>query len=122
MLIYIGYFHGKSRAEQAIQDAYPDNSFILKPGFIYGRRIVPSPSGGTMTIPLQLIGKPAETVLRLSPFNKLKTLPYMRAIFETPISVDDVGRVAAGAALGLIKQRHLTVDDMIVECKRLDRN
>ena len=45
----------------------------------------------------------------------------MRAIFETPISVDDVGKVAAGAALGLINQnnRYLTVDDMTVECKRL---
>lgn len=74
-----------------------------------------------MTIPLQLLGKPVETILQLPPFNKLKTLPYMRAIFETPISVDDVGKVAAGAALGLINQnnRYLTVDDMTVECKRL---
>jgi nucleoside-diphosphate-sugar epimerase len=119
-----GYFNGKKRAEQAIEDAFPENSFILKPGFIYGSRYVPSPSGkGTMTIPLHLLGKPIETILKLSPFDKLKYLPYMRAIFETPISVDCVGRVAAGSALGLISNndRYLTVDKMIIESNRLQK-
>lgn len=105
-----GYFNGKKRAEQAIQDAYPDNSFILKPGFIYGSRHV----SGTTTIPLGLIGKPAEAILSLPPFDRLKTLPFMRAIFETPISVESVGKVAAGAALGLINtnDKYLTVEKM----------
>jgi len=111
-----GYFQGKQRAEHAIQDAYPDNGFILKPGFIYGNRYISE----TTAIPLHLIGKPMDYILNISPFNQLKTLPYLRAIFERPISVECVGKVAAAAALGKIesKNKYLKVEDIVLESKR----
>ena len=59
-------------------------------------------------------------ILNISPFNQLKTLPYLRAIFERPISVECVGKVAAAAALGKIesKNKYLKVEDIVLESKR----
>ena len=65
-----GYFNGKKRAEQAILDAYQNQAWILRPGFMYGTRDVPfnlrppSPtssstesSGSILSIPLWLLGR-----------------------------------------------------------------
>jgi len=112
-----GYFEGKQRAENAIQDAYPDNGFILKPGFIYGSRYISE----TSAIPLYLVGKPMEFILNISPFNQLKNLPGCRAIFESPISVSSVGLVAAAAALGKVEKKVLKVEDLFLESKRFEK-
>ena len=62
-----GYFHGKKRAEQAILDAYQNQAWVLRPGFMYGTRDVPfnlrppssstETSGGVLSIPLWLLGR-----------------------------------------------------------------
>ncbi len=90
-----GYFHGKRRAEQSLLDLYPDRTgIVLRPSFVFGTRDV-SP---TTQIPLGLLGAPLKAILGLPGFNHLKHLPFMRAILACPVSVEDVGLVAAAAA------------------------
>jgi len=81
---------------------------ILRPSFIYGDRAV-----GNLTIPLGLVGKPLETVLRIPPFPTLKsTLPFVQAILVPPVKVEAVGAVAAAAALGETPSGILNVDEI----------
>eukprot|EP01041_Mallomonas_annulata_P012270 gene12270-25791_t len=89
-----GYFNGKRRAEQAVLDAFPFTGTVLRPGFMYGTRQV-----GSYSIPLGLVGKPLEILLD-NPIGSFMrdTLPGMKAILACPMSVDDVGLVAAAVA------------------------
>jgi hypothetical protein len=51
---------------------------------------------GNVAIPLELLGKPLETILSLPGFSSLKNLPCLKAVFTPPVSVDNV------AAVGII--------------------
>lgn len=103
-----GYFHGKRRAEQALLDAFPavGAGLVLRPGFIYGTRVVPLPAGVPMPtnklhLPLGLLGKPMEMLFSLPPVKAVRnTVPGMQMLLAPPVSVQNVGRVAAAAALG----------------------
>lgn len=92
-----GYFNGKRRAEQALLDAYPDSGTVLRPSFVYGCRDVP---GSSISIPLGPVGKLLETALTTIPgASSIKRIPGLRAIAATPVSVENVGLVAAAAAI-----------------------
>ena len=79
-----GYFNGKKRAEDAALECFGDNATILRPSFVHGTRDVP----GNIRLPLGLVGRPLEAAASM-------VLPSL-----SPISVDDVGKAAAVAALG----------------------
>ena len=88
--------------------SFPKTGVILRPGFIYGTRAV-----GNISVPLGLVGKPMETVLRLPPFPTLQSnLPFMKAVLVPPIKVEAVGAVAAAAAMGETPSGILNVDDI----------
>jgi uncharacterized protein YbjT (DUF2867 family) len=89
-----GYFEGKRRAEEAVMDAYPHSGTILRPSFVYGCRDV-----GSTSVPLGLLGKPMQVVLSMPGVKELQNLPGMKALLTPPVSVDDVGLVAAAAAV-----------------------
>jgi uncharacterized protein YbjT (DUF2867 family) len=91
-----GYFEGKRQAEEAVLATYASSGFVLRPSFIYGSRAV----GGSSAVPLHLIGRPLQFVLDLPGFNRLQHLPGMKAVLAPPVDVEDVGAVAAAAALG----------------------
>ncbi len=92
-----GYFNGKRRAEQALLDAYPDSGTVLRPSFIYGCRDIP---GSSISIPLGSVGKILETAFTTIPgASSIKSIPGLRAIAATPVSVENVGLVAAAAAI-----------------------
>lgn len=56
-----GYVQGKLNAEGVLQSLFPETGVILRPGFVYGTRMV----GGT-ALPLGVIGQPLEKVGRAS--------------------------------------------------------
>lgn len=91
-----GYFHGKKRAEDVVLSEFPSTGTVLRPSAIYGVRNV-----GRMHINLAWVLKPLRSLFQLPPFPTLRNkLPGFRALLAPPISVDDVGLVAAAAALG----------------------
>jgi uncharacterized protein YbjT (DUF2867 family) len=90
-----GYFEGKQRAEEAVEHSFPSRAIILRPPFVYGTRDV-----GSLSLPLGLVGRPLEMLLQMPGFNNLVHLPGMRAALTPPVSVEDVGLVAAAAAAG----------------------
>ena len=104
--ILSGYFNGKRRAETAVCDAYPKTGTVLRPSFVYGTR-----KEGGVSIPLGLIGKPLESILSCPGFNQLKNVPFMKAIFTPPVSVESVGAVAVASAAGLPMQTDFTDAD-----------
>lgn len=92
-----GYFNGKRRAEDAVMDSFSGTGgcVVLRPSFVYGsREVVPG-----MCVPLGLLGEPLKLVLSQPVLSSLKHLPGMRAILTAPVSVDDVGAVAAAACV-----------------------
>ena len=98
-----GYFNGKRRAETAVCDAYPNTGTVLRPSFVYGTR-----KEGGLTIPLGIVGKPLEAVLNCPGFNQLRNVPFMKAIFTPPVSVESVGAVAVASAAGIPLQTEFT--------------
>mmetsp|Transcript_7803 Transcript_7803/g.16231 ORF Transcript_7803/g.16231 Transcript_7803/m.16231 type:complete len:263 (-) Transcript_7803:316-1104(-) len=48
-----GFLRGKAKAEEAIRHSFPDTHVIVRPGFVYGPRVV-----GPLTLPLQRAGAP----------------------------------------------------------------
>ncbi len=88
--------------------SFPETGVVLRPSFIYGTRQV-----GNMEIPLSLVGKPLEFILRLPPFPILKdSLPGAKALLVPPVPVEAVGSVAAKAAIGELPKGIYTVDDI----------
>lgn len=89
-----GYFNGKRRAEAQIIAKFPVAGVILRPGFIYGTRRVNS-----MEIPLDLVGRPLESVLKATErFTKpLTNLPFSDLLFAPPVSVEDVASAVVAA-------------------------
>lgn len=89
-----GYIEGKKEAEEALFKSFPTGGVALRPGFIYGSRVVSS----SLTLPLGLVGKPMESILSQAPMNRLASLPYVGGIFVPPVSVETVARAAVRAA------------------------
>jgi len=56
---------GKRRAEDAVLSAFPTSGAVLRPGFIYGDRVVPEL---VVTVPLGVVGEPLQKLLALNPF------------------------------------------------------
>jgi hypothetical protein len=91
-----GYFNGKRRAEEAVLASYPNGGgVVLRPSFVYGvREVAPK-----VEIPLNLLGAPMKTLLSMPGASELRKLPGMTALLTPPVSVEDVGAVAAAAAV-----------------------
>lgn len=90
-----GYFSGKKRAEEAVLSQYPDTGVVVRPGFIYGDRKV-----GDVVLPLGVVGKPVEDLLKKLPKNAgelLKRLPASDLAFAPPISLEVVANAIAKA-------------------------
>lgn len=93
-----GYYAGKKDAERALFEHYPEGGVALRPGFIYGTRVLAS---GTQ-IPLGIIGAPLRALLVDSPLARvakgLSGVPVAGAAFVPPVSVEAVARAAVAAA------------------------
>ena len=66
MCFFCRYFEGKKKAEDSVVDVFKGNGYVLRPGFIYGNRVVPlpdflvaytGPTCTTFTVPLLGIGR-----------------------------------------------------------------
>eukprot|EP00521_Asterionellopsis_glacialis_P021407 CAMPEP_0195321788 /NCGR_PEP_ID=MMETSP0708-20121125/6925_1 /TAXON_ID=33640 /ORGANISM="Asterionellopsis glacialis, Strain CCMP134" /LENGTH=244 /DNA_ID=CAMNT_0040388491 /DNA_START=68 /DNA_END=802 /DNA_ORIENTATION=+ len=92
-----GYFHGKSRAEDAIQQTFPDSHVILRPGFIYGPRML----GPLGTVPLQLIGAPINFVsTQLGPVSSLiQAIPFTGTECASMVPVNAVAQATVDTLL-----------------------
>ncbi|KAE8056209.1 hypothetical protein FH972_013000 [Carpinus fangiana] len=86
-----GYYEGKRAAETELLTKFPYGGVILRPGFIYGTRSV-----GSVKIPLGVIGSPMEMVLKHA--KPLTQLPLVGPLFNPPVSVSAVSKVAVRAA------------------------
>ncbi|KAK4261485.1 hypothetical protein QN277_004474 [Acacia crassicarpa] len=93
-LLSSGYFTGKRKAESEVLSKYPNSGVVLRPAFIYGKRRVDG-----FEIPLDLVGEPAERILRaLENFTKpLNSLPASDLLLAPPVSVDDVALAVINA-------------------------
>ena len=85
-----GYFQGKYKAENELLESYPDSHVILRPGFIYGPRIV----GPLGSIPLQMIGAPASFVgTQMGPLSSLiQSIPFVGKECSSMVPVESVGK------------------------------
>lgn len=71
-------------------------------------------------MPLGMVGKPLESLLRLPPFPTLQTsLPFVKGLLVPPVPVEAVGAVAAAAAMGETPAGKLTVEDINKLAKKL---
>ncbi|XP_054808254.1 uncharacterized protein At1g32220, chloroplastic [Prosopis cineraria] len=93
-LLSSAYFTGKRKAESEVLSKYPNSGVVLRPGFIYGKRRVDG-----FEIPLDLVGEPAERILRaIENFTKpLNSLPGSDLLLAPPVSVDDVALAVVNA-------------------------
>mmetsp|Transcript_38672 Transcript_38672/g.65105 ORF Transcript_38672/g.65105 Transcript_38672/m.65105 type:complete len:325 (-) Transcript_38672:185-1159(-) len=99
-----GYFSGKKRAEEAVLLQFPLGGTVLRPGFIYGSRLV---SELGVSIPLNLVGEPVQKILAMgmdSPFGALvkaiKPLPASDILLAAPVSVEAVAMAALKCVSG----------------------
>ncbi|KZV51591.1 hypothetical protein F511_10544 [Dorcoceras hygrometricum] len=93
-LLTPGYFTGKRKAESEVLSKYPSSGVVLRPGFIYGKRLVDG-----YVIPLDLLGEPLEKfLLAIENFTKpLNSLPASDVLLAPPVSVDDVAFAVVNA-------------------------
>lgn len=92
-----GYILGKQAAEDALRTHFPKTGVVLRPGVIYGNRVV----SANLTLPLQLaFGPLALLINQLGPetAKDLARMPLVGAAFIPPISVEKVARAAVRAA------------------------
>lgn len=90
-----GYIKGKRMTEASLQAHYPHSGVYLRPGAIYGPRVV----SHSLTLPLQYAFGPLEALLgKLPNVKQLAALPVVGAAFVPPISVQAVARAAVRAA------------------------
>lgn len=80
--------------EEAIAQHYSQGGVYLRPGVIYGPRKVSQ----SLTIPLQYMFGPLESLLGRLPAKQLSNTPLVGAAFVPPISVEAVARAAVRAA------------------------
>lgn len=95
-LLSSAYFTGKRKAESEVLSKYPNSGVVLRPTFIYGKRKV-----GDFEIPLDLIGEPAERILRaIENFTKpLSSIPASDLLLAPPVSVDDLALAVLNAVV-----------------------
>ncbi|KAH9687408.1 NAD(P)-bd dom domain-containing protein [Citrus sinensis] len=95
-LLSSAYFTGKRKAESEVLSKYPNSGVVLRPTFIYGKRKV-----GDFEIPLDLIGEPAESILRaIENFTKpLSSIPASDLLLAPPVSVDDLALAVLNAVV-----------------------
>ncbi|KAK3264491.1 hypothetical protein CYMTET_26773 [Cymbomonas tetramitiformis] len=97
----IGYFDGKQRAEESVFSMYPEGGVVLKPGFIYGDRVVPELNN--VTLPLGLAGEPLKELLKIELVknitSKIADIPASDVLLVPPVSVDAVAAAAVQAAI-----------------------
>lgn len=93
-LLSSAYFTGKRKAESEVLSKYPNSGVVLRPAFIYGKRKVDG-----FEIPLDLIGEPAERILRaIENFTKpLSSIPASDLLLAPPVSVDDLALAVINA-------------------------
>ncbi|GFR40590.1 hypothetical protein Agub_g1170 [Astrephomene gubernaculifera] len=94
-----GYVRGKQTAEQALRTHFPSTGVALRPGVIYGDRVI----SASLTVPLGLAFQPLEMLLGKLGADKaqqLSGLPLLGAAFVPPVSVQAVARAAVQAAMG----------------------
>ncbi|KAJ9505672.1 hypothetical protein QJQ45_011388 [Haematococcus lacustris] len=89
-----GYVNGKRMAEEALQSHYPQGGVALRPGAIYGNRVISS----SLTLPLQYVFQPLEALLAHLPSRQLSQLPLLGAALTPPVPVQAVARAAVKAA------------------------
>lgn len=103
-----GYFQGKRDAEHAMQRYFPTSGFCLRPGFVYGKRSIPSPfdSKSQILLPLDLVGKPLEFFGNKAGLlsSGLQHIPFFGKEISSTIAVKDVARAAVHCALNPLNQ------------------
>lgn len=108
-----GYMTGKQHAEHAVERRFGDKGVVLRPGFVYGPRVV-SDSG--FTLPLQYILGPMRYALRSAPARYLEKAPvvgpWWKAIMVPPISARTLAIAAVEDALEPSVPRVQSVDVM----------
>ena len=63
LFYFSSYFDGKKLAEDTTLENFKQNAYVLRPGFIYGTRVVPLPAflgpilGPTLSLPLGIVGR-----------------------------------------------------------------
>lgn len=94
---YEGYYEGKVKAEEAVTRIFGADGVLLRPGPIYGTRVV-SPS---VSIPLAMIGVPLTTIFETKPLSTVAAaLPMSLGDLLMPwVSVEDVAAAAVAHAL-----------------------
>ncbi|KXZ43484.1 hypothetical protein GPECTOR_89g504 [Gonium pectorale] len=93
-----GYIRGKQAAEEALRAHFPATGVALRPGAIYGDRVVST----NLTLPLGYAFRPIEALLqRMGPqaARSAAEIPLVGAAFVPPVSVEVVARVAVRAAM-----------------------
>mmetsp|Transcript_17294 Transcript_17294/g.25347 ORF Transcript_17294/g.25347 Transcript_17294/m.25347 type:complete len:242 (-) Transcript_17294:535-1260(-) len=105
-----GYFHGKSRAEEAIRKAFPESHAILRPGFVYGPRMI----GSIGPVPLQLIGVPVSAIgTRLGPVSSLlQCVPFIGTELSSMVPVQSVAQATIQSLLEPQEGKLLTAEDI----------
>ncbi|POM66716.1 NAD dependent epimerase/dehydratase [Phytophthora palmivora] len=106
-----GYYHGKERAERAVQARFPSAGVALRPGFIYGWRRTKKGRG----VPLQLIGAPISVLARdLGAFSTaLGYLPLAGDEMRAAIPVGAVAKAAVLSAIGPVHGHTLDTTSML---------
>ena len=94
-----GYFGGKRRAEQELIRSFPGGHVILRPGFVYGPRMV-----GGWTVPLHWIGMPINCAgTRLGPVSAfLGALPLVGEEISSMVPVESVARAMVESILAVL--------------------
>ncbi|MEW5301789.1 MAG: hypothetical protein WDW38_008420 [Sanguina aurantia] len=90
-----GYVKGKAAAEEAVRTYYPRGGVILRPGVVYGERVV----SNSLSLPLQYVFGPLEWALSFVPSKALSGAPLLGTLFVPPLNVDAVARAAVRAAI-----------------------
>eukprot|EP00644_Phytophthora_capsici_P018518 jgi/Phyca11/130737/e_gw1.97.116.1 len=106
-----GYYHGKERAEAAVQARFPDTGVSLRPGFINGWRRTKKGQG----IPLQLVGAPISTLARDlgAVSTALSYLPFAGEEMRAAIPVGAVAKAAVLSAIGPVHGQSLDTTSML---------
>ncbi|GAX81945.1 hypothetical protein CEUSTIGMA_g9373.t1 [Chlamydomonas eustigma] len=92
-MILGGYINGKTMAEEAVRKHFPDSGVCLRPGVVYGDRII----SNSLTLPLGYVFQPVERLLLRVPQTWVN-LPLIGGLFVPPISAAALARAAVAAA------------------------
>ena len=94
-----GYFHGKTRAEEAIKESYPEAHVIVRPGFLYGSRTFEI-MGRSGSLPLQYLGIPITTLCTSPPLlNIVSKIPFLGKELQSMVSVQAMAEATVASFL-----------------------